>query len=145
MWKTDALKEQAKKADYENPSLLVEGIGSKIYALDREMKYLLNKAKNFRSKPKVHNSSSSSNNKSSPLESSSVNETVDSDRAEVRKREEVYKDEELGNEAVDPVEDVGSTVDGLPQESTDFKGGVHVVYLFLLGTVDSFIYSRTHA
>ncbi|XP_025101931.1 LOW QUALITY PROTEIN: hypoxia up-regulated protein 1-like [Pomacea canaliculata] len=52
-WRDEALKEQAKVPDHENPTLLVETIGSKIYALDREMKYLINKVKSFRPKPKV--------------------------------------------------------------------------------------------
>lgn len=47
------MKEQAKVPNHENPTLLVETIGSKIYALDREMKYLINKVKSFRPKPKV--------------------------------------------------------------------------------------------
>ncbi|KAL8594265.1 hypothetical protein ACOMHN_044209 [Nucella lapillus] len=52
-WRDEAVKEQAKLADHQNPSLRVEAIGARIYALEREMKYLINKAKTFRPKPKV--------------------------------------------------------------------------------------------
>jgi hypoxia up-regulated 1 len=52
-WRDDAVAEQKKVPDHENPSLLTETIATKIYALEREMKYLINKAKNFKPKVKV--------------------------------------------------------------------------------------------
>lgn len=47
-------KEQAKKSTSETAAYTVDDVASKINALDREVKYLLNKAKMWRpKKPKV--------------------------------------------------------------------------------------------
>ena len=45
-------EEQAAAPGHEKPKLLVEDIARKIGELDREVKYLINKAKTFRPKPK---------------------------------------------------------------------------------------------
>ncbi|XP_055958763.1 hypoxia up-regulated protein 1 isoform X2 [Patella vulgata] len=50
-WRDENVAEQKKLKDNENPKLLVESIAYKIQALDREVKYLVNKAKTF--KPKI--------------------------------------------------------------------------------------------
>ena len=47
-------EEQANTPVHEKPKLLVEDIARKIGELDREVKYLINKAKTFRPKPKVN-------------------------------------------------------------------------------------------
>ncbi|KAH9500372.1 Hypoxia up-regulated protein 1 [Bulinus truncatus] len=52
-WRDDNVKVQSKLKPYEDASLKAEDIGMKIAALDREMRYLINKAKNFRPKPKA--------------------------------------------------------------------------------------------
>ncbi|GFR81787.1 hypoxia up-regulated protein 1, partial [Elysia marginata] len=44
-WRDDMLKAQEKLKDHEEPVLLVDEIAHKISALDREMRYLINKAK----------------------------------------------------------------------------------------------------
>ncbi|XP_071111379.1 hypoxia up-regulated protein 1-like isoform X1 [Haliotis cracherodii] len=51
-WRSTNLKEQKKLKDYENPKMLVEDIALKIQALDREVKYLINKAKYWKPKTK---------------------------------------------------------------------------------------------
>ncbi|VDI13919.1 Hypothetical predicted protein [Mytilus galloprovincialis] len=51
-WRDDMIEEQKKTPDSEKPKLLVEDIALKLQALDREVKYLINKAKNFKPKPK---------------------------------------------------------------------------------------------
>ena len=45
-------KDQAKLSAHEKPKMTVEEIAKKINDLDREVKYLLNKAKTFRPKVK---------------------------------------------------------------------------------------------
>ncbi|GFO47003.1 hypoxia up-regulated protein 1 [Plakobranchus ocellatus] len=51
-WRDDTLKAQEKLKDSEDPVLLVDDVAQKISALDREMRYLINKAKNYKPKPK---------------------------------------------------------------------------------------------
>ncbi|XP_052061435.1 hypoxia up-regulated protein 1-like isoform X3 [Mytilus californianus] len=51
-WRDDMVEEQKKTPDSEKPKLLVEDVALKLQALDREVKYLINKAKNFKPKPK---------------------------------------------------------------------------------------------
>ncbi|XP_053408991.1 hypoxia up-regulated protein 1-like isoform X2 [Mercenaria mercenaria] len=52
-WKATMIKEQSAIPDYEKPKLLIEDIAFKMQALDREVKYLINKAKTFKPKPKA--------------------------------------------------------------------------------------------
>ncbi|XP_067131590.1 uncharacterized protein [Centruroides vittatus] len=44
-WKNNSVKEQENTPLYENPKLTIKSIAEKIAALDREVKYLLNKAR----------------------------------------------------------------------------------------------------
>ena len=46
------VKEQKELPAYEKPKLLLDDIGAKMQALDREVKYLINKAKTFKPKAK---------------------------------------------------------------------------------------------
>ncbi|KAJ8316173.1 hypothetical protein KUTeg_006187 [Tegillarca granosa] len=50
-WRDDMLKEQEKTPLTEKPKLLLEDIGLKYQALEREVNYLINKAKNYKPKP----------------------------------------------------------------------------------------------
>ena len=72
--------QQKKKPDTEKPVLLLEDIGQKIQALDREVKYLINKAKNYKPKPKAKptkNKTVDKNDTVTDSDSSSTNETKD--------------------------------------------------------------------
>ena len=62
-WKKSMEKDQREAPLSEKPKVTVEDIATKIQALDREVNYLLNKAKMFRPKPKKEekNSTKSSN------------------------------------------------------------------------------------
>lgn len=51
-WRDTMVKDQKKTKPYEKPVLLVEDLATKFHALDREVKYLINKAKNYRPKAK---------------------------------------------------------------------------------------------
>ena len=44
--------EQLKTPDTDKPKVLVEDFGRKMHDLDREVKYLINKAKNYKPKKK---------------------------------------------------------------------------------------------
>ncbi|KAM9299356.1 hypoxia up-regulated protein 1 [Gastrophryne carolinensis] len=52
VWKNETLAEQAKLPETEKPILLSKDIEQKLGALDREVQYLLNKAKFIKPKPK---------------------------------------------------------------------------------------------
>ncbi|XP_060083520.1 hypoxia up-regulated protein 1-like [Ylistrum balloti] len=74
-WKNATVKEQEKMLPTEKPKLVVQDIGMKIQALDREVKYLINKAKNFRPKPK----SKPKKNTTSSANDTATNETQSAD------------------------------------------------------------------
>nr|DBA16190.1 TPA: hypothetical protein GDO54_003609 [Pyxicephalus adspersus] len=61
-WKNETLAEQAKLPDTEKPVLLSKDIEQKLGALDREVQYLLNKAKFAKPKPKQKNNTTKSEN-----------------------------------------------------------------------------------
>lgn len=71
-WKNETVAEQEKRSPKERPILLSKDIESKLALLDREVNYLLNKAKfaKPKSKPKAKNSTSSE-------KSSKANETAE--------------------------------------------------------------------
>ncbi|XP_021370536.1 hypoxia up-regulated protein 1-like [Mizuhopecten yessoensis] len=78
-WKNDTVKEQKKMLNTEKPKLLVQDIGMKIQALDREVKYLINKAKNFRpkAKPKAKKNTTSAANNTAANETKSTDDKTD--------------------------------------------------------------------
>lgn len=73
-WKNETLAEQEKRSPTEKPVLLSKDIEAKLTLLDREVNYLLNKAKFAKPKPKVkpkENSTSTENGKSNSTEADS--------------------------------------------------------------------------
>ncbi|XP_076438403.1 hypoxia up-regulated protein 1-like isoform X9 [Babylonia areolata] len=107
-WRDEAVKNQEKLADHENPVLLVEAIGSKIYALEREMKYLINKAKNFRPKPKAEKAG----------DNSTTAKTNGTDTADKKKKANETKTEEEGKGKADDDDDDGKVEDEGEEEFT---------------------------
>uniref|UniRef100_W5L6G0 Hypoxia up-regulated protein 1 n=1 Tax=Astyanax mexicanus TaxID=7994 RepID=W5L6G0_ASTMX len=84
-WKNETVAEQEKRSPTEKPVLLSKEIEAKLSLLDREVNYLLNKAKFAKPKPKPKpkdkNSTSTESNKTSSADSEKVippkNETVE--------------------------------------------------------------------
>uniref|UniRef100_A0A673YTQ2 Hypoxia up-regulated protein 1 n=1 Tax=Salmo trutta TaxID=8032 RepID=A0A673YTQ2_SALTR len=74
-WKNNTVAEQEKSSPTERPVLLSKEIESKWALLDREVNYLLNKAKFAKPKPKVNNSTTSESS-SSKANSSKMEEKV---------------------------------------------------------------------
>ncbi|XP_029546613.1 hypoxia up-regulated protein 1 isoform X1 [Salmo trutta] len=98
-WKNNTVAEQEKSSPTERPVLLSKEIESKWALLDREVNYLLNKAKFAKPKPKVNNSttseSSSSKANSSKMEEKVIlpkEETKDEEGAEVPQEEPPIKE-----------------------------------------------------
>lgn len=72
-------EEQEKTPAHEKPKYLVEDIGRKIAELDREVKYLINKAKTYKPKVKVEKTESNE---------TETEKTDDSEKEESEKKEE---------------------------------------------------------
>uniref|UniRef100_W5UBW9 Hypoxia up-regulated protein 1 n=1 Tax=Ictalurus punctatus TaxID=7998 RepID=W5UBW9_ICTPU len=93
-WKNETVAEQEKRSPTERPVLLSKDIEAKLSLLDREVTYLLNKAKfakpKPKPKPKEKNSTSSDNGKTNTTDSEKVISP---------------KDESNGAEEVKPVEE----------------------------------------
>ncbi|XP_013992641.2 hypoxia up-regulated protein 1 isoform X3 [Salmo salar] len=97
MWKNNTVAEQEKSSPTERPVLLSKEIESKWALLDREVNYLLNKAKFAKPKPKVNNSTTSESSKanSSKMEEKVIlpkEETKDEEGAEVQQEEPPIKE-----------------------------------------------------
>uniref|UniRef100_A0AAY4BCK0 Hypoxia up-regulated protein 1 n=1 Tax=Denticeps clupeoides TaxID=299321 RepID=A0AAY4BCK0_9TELE len=90
VWKNETVAEQDKRSPTEKPVLLSKEIEAKISLLEREVNYLLNKAKFAKPKPKPKpkdtNSSSTENSKTS-------NSTADSEKVIPPTEESAAKDE----------------------------------------------------
>lgn len=97
------MKEQSKIPDHKNPTLLVEAIGAKIYALEREMKYLINKAKNYRPKPKMKKEDTTTKGNTTDSDNSKTPNETKTEEA----TQPAGKDEE--NEATVEIEDEATT------------------------------------
>lgn len=63
-WKNETVAEQEKRSPQERPVLLSKDIESKLALLDREVNYLLNKAKFAKPKAKAKAKNSTSSDKS---------------------------------------------------------------------------------
>ena len=85
----------------------METIGSKIYALEREMKYLINKAKNFRPKPKVKKENATS--KANETDADSAKKTNETKTEESEKTRESEDDKEATVEVEDDDSDTTTT------------------------------------
>ena len=78
------VKDQSALPDYEKPKLLVEDIAFKMQALDREVKYLINKAKTFRPKPKAKPAKNKTETNDTKTETSDKKDDSDSAKEEVK-------------------------------------------------------------
>lgn len=75
-WKNETVAEQEKRSPKEQPVLLSKDIETKLAVLDREVNYLLNKAKFAKPKSKAKAKNSTSSEKSSKANNSSEEEKV---------------------------------------------------------------------
>ncbi|XP_063441737.1 hypoxia up-regulated protein 1-like isoform X3 [Mytilus trossulus] len=91
-WRDDMIEEQKKTPDSEKPKLLVEDIALKLQALDREVKYLINKAKNFKPKPKPKPAKSNTTKTDGNTTKSDTNKT---NKAEKKKETKINVEEPI--------------------------------------------------
>ncbi|KAK3107370.1 hypothetical protein FSP39_012931 [Pinctada imbricata] len=93
-WRDNLVQEQEGQPLTEKPKLLVEDLGVKYYALDREVKYLINKAKNYRPKAKPKKSTNETEGKKSAAnetkgtDDKTANDTKDTDQESTNKNTE---------------------------------------------------------
>ncbi|XP_072231811.1 hypoxia up-regulated protein 1 isoform X2 [Leuresthes tenuis] len=76
IWKNETVSEQEKRSPKERPILLSKDIESKLTLLDREVNYLLNKAKFAKPKAKPKAKNSTSSDKASSKDNSTAEEKV---------------------------------------------------------------------
>lgn len=76
MWKNETVAEQDKRSPKERPILLSKDIESKLALLDREVNYLLNKAKFAKPKVKAKAKNSTSSDKSSKANITAEEEVI---------------------------------------------------------------------
>ncbi|XP_050307767.1 hypoxia up-regulated protein 1 [Anthonomus grandis grandis] len=90
-WRDKMVQEQEKAKKSETPKLIVKMLMDKMAALDREVKYLVNKLRNFRPK-KVEK----------PLESSGDNSSTVEENKETEDTIETPKEQETNQTSTDP-------------------------------------------
>ncbi|KAM4544727.1 hypoxia up-regulated protein 1 [Odontesthes bonariensis] len=76
IWKNETVSEQEKRSPKERPILLSKDIESKLTLLDREVNYLLNKAKFAKPKAKPKAKNSTSSDKTNSVDNSTAEEKV---------------------------------------------------------------------
>lgn len=76
--------------DYEKPKLLLDDLGAKMQALDREVKYLINKAKTYKPKSKPKTPKNKTTNKND-----TVDETVDTTSDTTKSEGKVLRSENV--------------------------------------------------
>ncbi|XP_026184642.1 hypoxia up-regulated protein 1 isoform X2 [Mastacembelus armatus] len=127
-WKNETVSEQEKRTPKERPVLLSKDIESKLALLDREVNYLLNKAKFAKPKAKAKAKNSTSSDKSSKANNTAeekvVSPTEESTGTKSENPEEVQQvvvpptEESTGTESENP-EEVQQVVVPPTEESTD--------------------------
>ncbi|XP_034034750.1 hypoxia up-regulated protein 1 [Thalassophryne amazonica] len=90
-WKNETLAEQEKRSPKERPILLSKDIESKLALLDREVNYLLNKAKFAKPKANAKAKNSTNSDKGNTSDNSTTEEKIipSTDESEAPKKEEV--------------------------------------------------------
>lgn len=78
-WRKNILVEQEKTPLHEKPKLLTEDIALKIRDLDREVNYLVYKAKSYRPKPKAKTDTNNTTNSTDKTDSEKVKTDSDTE------------------------------------------------------------------
>ncbi|KAL3886109.1 hypothetical protein ACJMK2_026127 [Sinanodonta woodiana] len=117
-WRAHMLKEQGETKPTEKPKILIEDIAEKIAALDREIKYMINKAKHFKPKPAKANKSDI--NETVIEEETVGNETKEAKDSANQEEDGKYNEQDFWTEGGDQPEGDGPSIDTPPaDESTD--------------------------
>uniref|UniRef100_A0A8C5F8V9 Hypoxia up-regulated protein 1 n=1 Tax=Gadus morhua TaxID=8049 RepID=A0A8C5F8V9_GADMO len=95
-WKTETVAEQDKRSLAERPVLLSKDLEAKLALLDREVNYLLNKAKfaKPKAKPKAKNATSSSSEKSAKANATAEEKVIPPAATATGEEEATVKDSE---------------------------------------------------
>uniref|UniRef100_A0A3P8YJB7 Hypoxia up-regulated protein 1 n=1 Tax=Esox lucius TaxID=8010 RepID=A0A3P8YJB7_ESOLU len=128
-WKNDTVAEQEKRSPTERPVLLSKDIEAKLSLLDREVNYLLNKAKFAKPKAKPKNNSTTTPPKSSSKANSSQTEdkvippeeTKDQGAEEIRPGEEHNTDSSSQSQPKDETVTIEGNDEVRPGEEPPIK------------------------
>jgi hypoxia up-regulated 1 len=93
-WNKTMHDDQAKTPSHEKPKLLVADIAIKIADLDREVKYLINKAKTFKPKVKVEKKEANET-KTTEKPKEEVEKVEEPEPVEEPPKEETQEEEEV--------------------------------------------------
>ncbi|XP_056450361.1 hypoxia up-regulated protein 1 [Gadus chalcogrammus] len=119
-WKTETVAEQDKRSLAERPVLLSKDLEAKLALLDREVNYLLNKAKfaKPKAKPKAKNATSSSSEKSAKANATAEEKVIPPTATATGEEEAPVKDSEALPEAAPPTE---ATVEDVEDSASQSK------------------------
>ncbi|MEQ2250269.1 hypothetical protein ILYODFUR_038238 [Ilyodon furcidens] len=124
IWKNETVAEQEKRSPRERPILLSRDIESKLVLLEREMNYLLNKAKFAKPKPKPkaknETSPNAGNNANATAEEKIIPSTDESENPKTESLEEQKLGESPPNE--ENTQQTSSDTQSQPTEETISKG-----------------------
>ncbi|CAH1796844.1 unnamed protein product [Owenia fusiformis] len=91
-WREEQLALQEKTPLYEKPVILIEDIATKVQALDREVKYLVSKAKYYKPKPKPKEETKASNTTTNTTSEDTGTKKVKDDKKDKKKEEDDDED-----------------------------------------------------
>ncbi|KAK3587703.1 hypothetical protein CHS0354_042490 [Potamilus streckersoni] len=129
-WRANMLKEQGQTKPTETPKILIADIADKIADLDREIKYLINKAKHFKPKPKEKSGDTKSDTNETVIEEETIaNETKEA-KDSANQEDGQYTEQDFWTEGGDQSEGDGPSLDTPPaEESTDKENEVPILEL----------------
>uniref|UniRef100_A0A8C5B613 Hypoxia up-regulated protein 1 n=1 Tax=Gadus morhua TaxID=8049 RepID=A0A8C5B613_GADMO len=123
-WKTETVAEQDKRSLAERPVLLSKDLEAKLALLDREVNYLLNKAKfaKPKAKPKAKNATSSSSEKSAKANATAEEKVIPPAATATGEEEATVKDSEAAPEALpEAAPPTEATVEGVEDSASQSK------------------------
>ncbi|XP_076017300.1 hypoxia up-regulated protein 1 isoform X2 [Genypterus blacodes] len=124
-WKNETVSEQAKRSPKERPVLLSKDLESKLALLDREVNYLLNKAKFAKPKSKAKSKNSTSSDKSSKANSTAEENVLPPTEESADKKSETPEEVQPGE--APPTKETVQEDTGSQSQPTEEKAsaGVH--------------------
>lgn len=113
-WRDKSVKEQEETKPFEHPKLTVKMLMDKMAALDREVKYLVNKMRNFRPKKveKPATEKTTENNQTKHEEDDSAPEVVEVEEEETIEEPETVEIKKNDSKKEEKVEPTSSKKDG---------------------------------
>ncbi|MED6280152.1 Hypoxia up-regulated protein 1 [Characodon lateralis] len=124
IWKNETVAEQEKRSPRERPILLSRDIESKLVLLEREMNYLLNKAKFAKPKPKPKAKNETSPNAGNEANATAEEKVIPSTDESENPKTESLEEQKLGESppTEENTQQTSSDTQSQPTEETISKG-----------------------